>query len=106
MTSDEWLRRAILESTRPKGIVCTGLWKTKCCVYMSDQFRARNESVKDLLLALSASDKSKLTVAADAMQMVAAYDRHFHANGAKSQPWRVAIAIVGGDDDALATRQV
>ena len=72
MTCDAWLRRAILERKRPKGFCFTGVVNTICCLYLSEKFRASNEVVSDVLLALSESTKSKVTVVGDAGRLLQA----------------------------------
>ena len=101
MTCDAWLNRALLENTRPKGFFFTGTLKAKCCIYLSDKFRAKNEIVSDLLKLLAESTKLKVTK--HVKRMLESYDLE-SKKGPRAQPWRFAAAIAADDADRVSLR--
>ena len=78
---------------------------TICCLYLSEKFRASNEVVSDVLLALSESTKSKVTVVGDVGRLLQAYDLA-SAKGPRARPWTRVAAISADDADYAALQEM
>ena len=89
----------------PEGICLTGVVNTICCLYLSDKFRASNEVVSDVLLALCESTKSRVTVVDDVGRLVQAYDLA-SAKGPRARPWTRVAAISADDADYAALQEM